>query len=100
MLEGYAWQGLDMTMSLMRQDTKSFWDFTVKAFDDYNCDSLIVTIHVGCNSIAGCAGLWRRYAREKGIPALFIELDYNDDRVLSSESTREQLEEFFTTIAT
>jgi benzoyl-CoA reductase subunit B len=100
MLEGYAWQGLDMTMSLMRQDTKSFWDYTVRAFDDYNCDSLIVTIHVGCNSIAGCAGLWRRYAREKGIPALFIELDYNDDRVLSSESTRDQLEEFFTTIVT
>ena len=98
MMEGYAWQGLDMTMSLMRQDTKSFWDITEKAFDDYNCDSLIVTVHVGCNNIAGCAGLWRRYAREKGIPALFIELDYNDDRVLSTEPLRQQIEEFFNTV--
>jgi len=98
MLEGYAWQGLDMTMSLMRLDTKRFWDYTMKAFDDYGCDSLIVTIHVGCKSIAGCEGIWRRYAREREIPTLFLELDYNSDRILSSEPLREQLEEFFTTI--
>jgi benzoyl-CoA reductase/2-hydroxyglutaryl-CoA dehydratase subunit BcrC/BadD/HgdB len=98
MLEGYAWQGLDMTMSLMRLDTKRSWDYTMKAFDDYSCDALIVTIHVGCNSIAGCAGIWRRYAREQDIPVLFLELDYNDDRILSSEPLREQLEEFFTTV--
>jgi hypothetical protein len=98
MLEGYAWQGLDMTMSLMRHETRRFWEFTKRAFDDYHCDALIVTIHVGCNNIAGCAGLWRRFAREEDIPILFIELDYNDDRVLSADSVREQLEEFFTTV--
>jgi benzoyl-CoA reductase/2-hydroxyglutaryl-CoA dehydratase subunit BcrC/BadD/HgdB len=99
MLEGYAWQGLDMTMSFMRKDTVESWNTTMKAFDDYNCDALIVTIHVGCNSIAGAAGLWRKFAREKRIPVLFLEFDYNDDRVLSSEPLREQLEEFFTTVA-
>jgi benzoyl-CoA reductase/2-hydroxyglutaryl-CoA dehydratase subunit BcrC/BadD/HgdB len=98
MLEGYAWQGLDMTMSIMRLDTKRFWDYTMRTFDDYGCDALIVTIHVGCNNIAGCAGIWRRYARERDIPVLFLELDYNDERILSSEPLREQLEEFFTTV--
>jgi hypothetical protein len=83
----------------MRKDTVEAWNTTMKAFDDYNCDALIVTIHVGCNSIAGVVGLWRKFARERGIPVLFLEFDYNDDRVLSSEPLREQLEEFFTTIA-
>ena len=82
----------------MRLDTKRFWDYTMMAYDDYSCEDLIVTIHVGCNSIAGCAGIWRKYAREQDIPVLLLELDYNDDRILSSEPLREQLEEFFTTV--
>jgi len=98
MLEGYAWQGLDLTMSLMRMDSKTLWDATMLAYDYYNCDCLIVTQHPGCKSICGAAGLWRRYAREQDIPTLFIELDYNDDRVLSPELLRQQVEEFFNTV--
>ena len=98
MLEGYAWQGLDMTMSIMRFDTWKLIDFSMKIFQQYQCDCIIVTQHVGCNSICGAAGLMRRYFQEVDIPALFIELDYNDDRVLSSEPMREQVEDFFTTI--
>lgn len=98
MLEGYAWQGLDMTMSIMRFDTRKFIEYTMNTFHQYQCDCLIVTQHVGCNSICGAAGIMRRYLREEGIPTLFIELDYNDDRVLSAEPLREQIEDFFTTI--
>ncbi len=98
MLEGYAWQGLDMTMSIMRFDTNKLLEFTMKAYHQYRCDCVIVTQHVGCNSICGAAGLMRRYFHDEGVPALFIELDYNDDRVLSSEPLREQVEDFFTTI--
>ena len=98
MLEGYAWQGLDMTMSIMRFDTRKLIDFSMKTFQQYHCDCIIVTQHVGCNSICGAAGIMRRYFQEQGIPALFIELDYNDDRVLSSDPMREQVEDFFTTI--
>ena len=97
MLEGYAWQGLDMTMSIMRLDTKALFDLTLSTYDRYNCDCMIISQHVGCNSICGAAGIWRRRLRERDIPALFIDLDYNDDRVLSSEQMRNQIEDFFDT---
>ena len=98
MMTGYAWQGLDMTMSLMRFDTRKLIDFTMKRFHQYQCDCLIVTLHVGCNSICGAAGIMRRFFQKEGIPTLFIEMDYNDDRVLSTEPMKEQVEDFFTTI--
>ncbi len=98
MLEGVAWQGLDMTMSLMRFDTEKFLDFTLRAYDYYKCDCMIVTQHVGCNSICGARGRLREICRKRDIPVLFVEFDYNDDRVLSPELMRTQIEEFFTTV--
>ena len=98
MFEGYAWQGLDMTMSLMRFDTRKFIEYTMKLYHQYRCNSIICTQHVGCNNICGAGGILRRYFQEEGIPALFLELDYNDDRVVSIEHLKNQLEDFFTTI--
>ena len=98
MLEGVAWQGLDMTMSLMRFDTEKLIRFSLQAYDQYDCDCMFVTQHVGCNSILGARGLIRKRCRERDIPVLFIEFDYNDDRVLSPELMRSQIEEFFTTV--
>ena len=98
MLEGIAWQGLDMTMSIMRYDTEKLIQFSLNAYEDYRCDCMIVTQHVGCNSICGAQGMIRNVCRERDIPVLFIELDYNDDRVLSRELLRSQIEDFFTTV--
>ena len=98
MFEGYAWQGLDMTMSLMRFDSRKMIEYTMKQFQQYRCDSIIFTQHVGCNSICGAGGILRRYFQKEGIPALFLELDYNDDRVVSAENLKNQIEEFFTSL--
>ena len=98
MFEGYAWQGLDMTMSLMRFDTRKIIEYTMKQFHQYRCNAIIFTQHVGCKNICGAGGIMRRYFQEEGIPALFLELDYNDDRVASGEDLKNQLEDFFTTI--
>jgi benzoyl-CoA reductase/2-hydroxyglutaryl-CoA dehydratase subunit BcrC/BadD/HgdB len=98
MLEGIAWQGLDMTMSIMRYDTEKLIQFSLHAYEDYRCDCMIVTQHVGCNSICGAQGMIRKVCRERDIPVLFIELDYNDDRILSTELLRSQIEDFFTTV--
>ncbi len=98
MLEGIAWQGLDMTMSLMRFDTEKLIRFSLQSYDHYSCDCMIVTQHVGCQSICGAQGLIRKVCRERDIPVLFLEFDYNDDRVLSPELMRTQIEEFFTTV--
>jgi hypothetical protein len=98
MLEGMAWQGLDMTMSFMRFDSVGFNDFTMRTFDQFNCDCMIVTQHVGCQSICGIRGLLREQCRKRDIPFLFIEFDYNDDRVLAPEQMRIQIEEFFSTV--
>ncbi len=98
MLEGIAWQGLDMTMSIMRYDTQKLIQFSLNAYEDYRCDCMIVTQHVGCKSICGAQGMIRKVCRERDIPVLFIELDYNDDRVLSKELLRNQVEDFFTTV--
>ena len=43
-------------------------------------------------------GLIREACREREIPLLFIEFDYNDDRVLAREQMRAQIEDFFTTV--
>ena len=98
MLEGLAWQGLDMTMSFMRFESAAFIDFTMKAYDQYGCDCIIATQHVGCQSICGARGLLREQCRKREIPLLFIEFDYNDDRVLAPAQMRSQIEEFFTTV--
>ncbi len=98
MLEGVAWQGLDMTMSLMRFDTEKLLSFSLQAYDHYDCDCMIVTQHVGCNSICGARGMLKKVCRERDIPVLFLEFDYNDDRVLSPELMRTQIGEFFETV--
>jgi benzoyl-CoA reductase/2-hydroxyglutaryl-CoA dehydratase subunit BcrC/BadD/HgdB len=98
MLEGLAWQGLDMTMSIMRYDSATLVDFTLRAYEQYGCDCMIATQHVGCQSICGARGLIREACREREIPLLFIEFDYNDDRVLAREQMRAQMEDFFTTV--
>ena len=98
MLEGYAAQGLDMTMSIMRFTTPKMIDFSLQAYYKYNCDCIFVTQHVGCNNICGVSGLLRETLREKEIPALFIDMDYNDSRILSSEAMKQQIEEFFDTV--
>ncbi|MBI4764944.1 MAG: 2-hydroxyacyl-CoA dehydratase [Deltaproteobacteria bacterium] len=98
MFEGYAWQGLDMTMSLMRFDSRKILEYTMKLYHQYRCDSVIMTQHVGCNSICGAGGIMRRYFQREGIPALFLEMDYNDDRIVSSDTLKNQIEEFFSTI--
>jgi hypothetical protein len=59
---------------------------------------MITTQHVGCQSICGMRGLIRQACRERDIPLLFIEFDYNDDRVLAREQMRAQIGEFFTTV--
>ncbi len=97
MLEGVAWQGLDMTMSFMRLETQAFIDHNLRAYDRYDCDCMITTQHIGCQSICGARGLLRAQCRDRDIPLLFLEFDYNDDRVLSTGKMREQIEEFFTT---
>jgi benzoyl-CoA reductase/2-hydroxyglutaryl-CoA dehydratase subunit BcrC/BadD/HgdB len=98
MLEGLAWQGLDMTMSIMRFESAAFVDFMVKAYDQFRCDCIIATQHVGCQSVCGARGLIREECRQRGIPLLFLEFDYNDDRVLAPEQMRAQIEDFFTAV--
>jgi len=70
----------------------------LKTYDDFGCDCIIATQHVGCQSICGARGLLREVCRNRDIPLLFIEFDYNDDRVLSPAQMRVQIEEFFTTV--
>ena len=98
MLEGMAWQGLDMTMSFMRFESGPFIDFALNTYDQYGCDCIIATQHVGCQSICGARGLIRQACRDREIPLLLIEFDYNDDRVLAREQMRAQVEDFFTTV--
>jgi benzoyl-CoA reductase/2-hydroxyglutaryl-CoA dehydratase subunit BcrC/BadD/HgdB len=98
MLEGVAWQGLDMTMSIQRVETEKFVEWTLLAYDQYDADCLFVTQHVGCQSICGARGMIEKVCRGREIPVLFLELDYNDSRVLSSEQARVQIEEFFETV--
>ncbi len=98
MLEGIAWQGLDMTMSLQRIETDTFIEWFFWAYDHYAADCLFVTQHVGCQSICGARGMIEKVCRERDVPVLFLEFDYNDSRVLSPEQARVQIEEFFETI--
>jgi benzoyl-CoA reductase/2-hydroxyglutaryl-CoA dehydratase subunit BcrC/BadD/HgdB len=98
MLEGLAGQGLEMTMSLMRVESAELVERTLEAYDRYSCDCIITTQHVGCQSICGARGLIREACREREIPLLFIEFDYNDSRVLGPAQMRVQVEEFFTTV--
>jgi benzoyl-CoA reductase/2-hydroxyglutaryl-CoA dehydratase subunit BcrC/BadD/HgdB len=98
MLEGVAWQGLDMTMSLMRLASDKFVGNMLEAYNHYDCECMFVTQHVGCNSVCGSRGLIKQMCRNNDIPVLFLEFDYNDDRVLTIEQMRAQISEFFETV--
>jgi benzoyl-CoA reductase/2-hydroxyglutaryl-CoA dehydratase subunit BcrC/BadD/HgdB len=92
-VEGYARQGLEMTMSMMRYTTSQLIDQTMDAFLRFRCDCIIMTQHVGCNSITAASGMIRDYFRSRDIPIFFIELDYNDSRIVPVEAIKRQLEE-------
>jgi benzoyl-CoA reductase/2-hydroxyglutaryl-CoA dehydratase subunit BcrC/BadD/HgdB len=98
MLEGFAAQGLELTMSLMRRSSQSLLDYCMSLYSRFNCDCVILTQHLGCNSICGLGGYLQDYCRKKDIPLLRLELDYNDNRVVPSEALREKITEFFTTV--
>ena len=95
MLEGFAMQGLTLTMSIMRLDSEALTREALTCYRMYDCDCMIITQHVGCNSICGARGVIRDYLRKENIPALFLALDYNDDRVLPLEAMQAKIEEFF-----
>jgi benzoyl-CoA reductase/2-hydroxyglutaryl-CoA dehydratase subunit BcrC/BadD/HgdB len=42
--------------------------------------------------------LIEKVCRQRDVPVLFLEFDYNDSRVLSPEQARVQIEEFFETV--
>jgi len=97
MLEGFARHGLEYTMGIMRRDTETMMSSMLWAYDHYNCDCMFVTQHVGCQSACGSRGMIKKVCRERDIPVLFLEFDYNDDRVLSPERMRMQIGDFFET---
>ncbi|MBN1364196.1 MAG: 2-hydroxyacyl-CoA dehydratase [Syntrophaceae bacterium] len=98
MLEGYARQGLDLTMALLRISAEDMLNYMVDIYYRFKCDCIIMTQHVGCNNICGKVGVARYLCKKYDAPLLTIEMDYNDNRVTPSESLREQIEEFFTAV--
>lgn len=98
MLEGLAWQGLDLTMALLRMSAHDIMMYALDLYYRFKCDCVIITQHVGCKNICGKTGLIRSLCKMHDIPILALELDYNDDRVTPPEVLREQIEEFFTTV--
>ena len=98
MLEGYALQGLTMTMSIMRKGSTELINEAMDIYHAFKCDCMIITQHVGCNSICGANGIIRKYLRKNNIPALFLEFDYNDDRLLAPEAMQDQIRDFFSIV--
>lgn len=98
MLEGYAWQGLDLTMALLRIGAEDMLGYMIDIYYRFKCDCIIMTQHVGCKNICGKEGIARYLTKKHDVPLLLLEMDYNDSRVTPPESLREQIEEFFTTV--
>ncbi len=73
MLEGYAWQSLDIIMSVIRIDSEYLIQGTLAYYQIFKCDCVFLTQHVGCNSICGLAGVLREELRRHDIPFLFLE---------------------------
>ena len=98
MMEGYAWQGLDLSMSLLRLGAQDMLDYMHDLYRLFQCDCIIMTQHVGCSNICGKEGVARYLCKKYDAPLLLLELDYNDDRITSKEALREKVETFFTTV--
>ncbi len=95
-----------MSLPMTRQ-LKGSWDMPANWLDDllyyvdrYKADCLVFTGHAACKQVWG---IYRLVAdeikKQLGVPSLRLEGDGWDSRVTSLEVIKEQLAEFFETLA-
>ncbi len=98
MLVGLARRGLNMTMGRLRLPSGVYVDDFLKSYKDYSGDCAILSAHHGCKHCWGAVNLVRDAARREDIPLLVFDFDFLDSRIVSSETVKNRIEQFFRTM--
>ncbi len=98
MLIGLARRGLNMTMGRLRLPSTVYVNDFLKAYKDYSGDCAILSAHHGCKHCWGAVNLLRGAARRDDIPLLVFDFDFLDSRIVSSETVKNKIEQFFKTM--
>lgn len=98
--EGLAEQILNTGMTRDCGGVAEVWlNRVVPACREYSLDAVLLTLNVGCKNAWALAKLLKDEITDKvGIPTLVVEADLLDGRVVSGDSIRESISEFFATM--
>jgi len=81
---------------LNRGPVEYYIDEFIRMYKDYKGDCAIFGGHVGNKAFWAMIRILKDVCREMGIPALVIEADQYDPRVVSTEAIRSKIDDFFT----
>lgn len=98
MLQGLARRGLNMTMGRLRLPATVYVNDFLKSYHDLSGDAAILAAHAGCKHGWPSANLLRDATRKEDIPLLMFDIDFLDSRIVSSETVKSKIEQFFNTM--
>jgi hypothetical protein len=98
--EGLARQLLELPMARETGGLAEGWmEYAIRICREYKLDAVFLTLNMGCKNAWALAKLLKdEIADRVGIPTLILEMDALDSRVVSSESIRSAITNFFNTI--
>jgi benzoyl-CoA reductase/2-hydroxyglutaryl-CoA dehydratase subunit BcrC/BadD/HgdB len=100
-IRGMARRALGVHMGRHGRGASDLWiEDTLNAFEQWQCDCIIVNGALGCKWVRGSYGLLRDICRERGIPVMMFDADIADHRVVSQEEVHARIGKFLETVMT
>ncbi len=75
-----------------------YLDDIIYVSENYNIDMIWSMANLGCKKATGLQGMLRERCRKAGIPLLFIDMDVFDERTISRDSIKRQINDFMENI--
>ena len=77
-----------------RGPAENYLDDIFRMVKQFDLDMVWVANHVGCKGGQAMNGILREKCREKGIPLLILDYDLSDQRIVSHDNMKRQVEHF------
>ena len=77
-----------------RGPAENYLDDIFRMVKQFELDMVWVANHVGCKGGQAMNGILREKCREKGIPLLILDYDLSDQRIVSHDNMKRQVEHF------
>jgi benzoyl-CoA reductase/2-hydroxyglutaryl-CoA dehydratase subunit BcrC/BadD/HgdB len=75
-----------------------FFEDLFFAYEHFSADTVWMAAHQGCKNTQGLLGMMREKCRERRIPLLVLDTDLGDDRIVSADEIKAQVNRFMETM--